>query len=102
MKTNWLSKFLIKLTGSQMPGIGSGRAPADPDTVKQMVRGIVSTRSEEIGCEECFQQVDRFADRVLAGQDAADAMPLVQDHLDRCHDCREEFEALLEALKALS
>jgi predicted anti-sigma-YlaC factor YlaD len=28
-------------------------------------------------------------------------MPLVQDHLGRCDDCREEFEALLAALRAL-
>ena len=39
---------------------------------------------------------------VLAGKNAAEAMPLVQDHLDRCMDCREEFEALLRALRAQS
>jgi len=33
-----------------------------------------------------------------AGKNAAEAMPLVQEHLDRCNDCREEFEALLAAL----
>jgi predicted anti-sigma-YlaC factor YlaD len=38
----------------------------------------------------------------LAGKNAAQAMPLVQDHLERCDDCREEFEALLAALRALS
>jgi predicted anti-sigma-YlaC factor YlaD len=31
---------------------------------------------------------------------AAEAMPLVQDHLERCGDCREEFETLLAALRA--
>lgn len=30
------------------------------------------------------------------------AMPLVQDHLERCSNCREEFEALLAALRALA
>jgi hypothetical protein len=79
-----------------------GAAPADTEMIKQMVRSIVTTRSDEIGCEECFQQVDRFADMVLEGRNAAEAMPLVQDHLNRCHDCREEFEALLEALRAMS
>jgi hypothetical protein len=37
---------------------------------------------------------------VLAGQDAAQAMPLVDHHLGRCRDCREEFDALLSALHA--
>ena len=36
------------------------------------------------------------------GKKASEAMPLVQEHLDRCPPCREEYEVLLEALKALS
>ncbi len=74
----------------------------DPEVVKQIVRGIVTTRSDEIGCDECFEQVDRFTEMVLDGRDAAQALPLVQDHLERCKDCREEFEALVVALRALS
>lgn len=31
---------------------------------------------------------------ILAGKSAADAAPLVQDHLERCGNCQEEFEAL--------
>ena len=72
----------------------------DPDLLKGMVRGIVTTRPDEIACDECFEQLDRFVDVTLAGKNAAEAMPLVQDHLDRCGDCREEFEALLSALQA--
>lgn len=70
------------------------------DTLKKMILGIGSTRPDEIGCDECFEQLDRFAELVLAGKPAAEALPLVQDHLDRCMDCREEFEALLRALRA--
>jgi len=29
-------------------------------------------------------------------------MPLVQDHLNRCGACREELEALLEAIQAIA
>ena len=67
----------------------------------QMVRGIVTTRPDEIGCDECFEQVGRFVEMVLDGRDAASALPLVQDHLERCDDCCEEYEALLEALRSL-
>lgn len=66
-----------------------------------MVRGILATRPDEIGCDECFAQLDRFVELQLAGKNAAEAMPLVHDHLERCDDCREEFEALLAALRAL-
>jgi predicted anti-sigma-YlaC factor YlaD len=72
------------------------------DILKKMVHRIVSTRPDEIGCDDCFAQLDRFAELVLAGKNAAEAMPLVQDHLERCGDCREEFEALLRALRAQS
>ena len=72
----------------------------DADALKGMVRGIVTTRPDEIGCDECFEQLDRFVEVTLAGKKAAETMPLVQDHLDRCGDCREEFEALLAALQA--
>lgn len=71
------------------------------EAVKRMARGIATTRPDEIGCDECFEQVDQFVEVALAGKDAAEAMPLVQDHLNRCKDCREEFEALLSALRAV-
>jgi hypothetical protein len=78
MKTNWLSQFLKRLT---FKGERNGDGP---------------------GSDECFEQVDRFVEMVLDGRDAAEALPLVQDHLNRCDDCREEFEALVDALHALS
>lgn len=74
----------------------------EPEKLKALVRGIITTRPDEIGCEECFEELDRFVEMELAGKDAAEAMPLVQDHLDRCGNCREEFEALLAALRALA
>lgn len=73
----------------------------DRDRLNTLVRLIATTRPDEIGCDECLEQVDRFVEMKLAGLDAAEAMPLVQDHLDKCRDCREEFEALLRALRAI-
>jgi hypothetical protein len=74
----------------------------DPDLLKKVARGIMTTRPDEISCDECFEQVDRFVDMVLEGQDASAALPLVEDHLNRCQGCREEYEALLAALRAVS
>jgi hypothetical protein len=73
-----------------------------PATLKRMVRNILTARPDEIGCDECFEQLDRFVEMELADKNAAEAMPLVQDHLERCDDCREEFEALLAALRDLT
>ena len=67
---------------------------------KAVVREIAEVREVEIGCDECFEQVDRFIEMELSGLDAARAMPLVQEHLETCGECREEFGVLLMALQA--
>ncbi|UCB46156.1 MAG: hypothetical protein JSV25_01670 [Spirochaetota bacterium] len=74
----------------------------DHQTLKEMIRGIVTTRKDEIACDSCFDKLDQFAEFVLEGKDASEAMPLIQHHLDHCKDCREEFEALMQSLKSLS
>jgi predicted anti-sigma-YlaC factor YlaD len=65
-----------------------------------VVKEIAEVREVEIGCDECFEQVDRFIEVELSGLDAAQAMPLVQEHLEICGECREEFGVLLMALQA--
>ena len=74
----------------------------EPAMLKQMVRAVAATRPDELDCGECFEQLDRFVEMTLAGKNAVEAMPLVEDHLRRCRDCREEFEALLAVLRALA
>ena len=68
--------------------------------VAKLVRVVAETREVEIGCDECFERLDSFAETELSGLEASAAMPLVGDHLDRCADCRSKFEALLRALRA--
>src|SRR3954451_21895141 len=72
---------------------------ADREDLEKVVRMVSHTREEEIGCDECFEQLDRFVEMKLSGLHPEEAMPLVKDHLDKCGDCREEFEALLKALQ---
>ncbi len=73
----------------------------DSAKIKRMVRNVLTARPDEIGCEECLSRMDRFVEMELEGKDPGEAMPLVEDHLTRCLDCREEFLALLEALRHL-
>ena len=70
------------------------------EILKKIVSVLVGTKPDEMNCDECFEQVDLFVDLKLRGKDAAEAMPLIQDHLDRCAGCREEFEALLDCIRA--
>ena len=94
--------MLKRIVRAVFPIHRKGPAKLEPQNVKQLVLGIMTARPDEIGCDECFEQLDCFVEMTLAGKNATDAMPLVQDHLYRCGDCRAEFEALLAALHAFS
>jgi predicted anti-sigma-YlaC factor YlaD len=69
------------------------------DVVK-LVRVVAETRETEVDCDECFEQLDSFAELGLSGVEASSAMPLVGDHLDKCEDCRGTLEALFTALRS--
>jgi hypothetical protein len=68
------------------------------DAIK-LLRVVAETHETEIGCDECFERLDSFAETEISGAEASVAMPLVGDHLDKCADCRGKFEALLRALR---
>lgn len=71
-----------------------------PDVLRLLVARALATRPDEPTCDECDARLDRFADLTLAGRDAAEALPLVEEHLEACPACREEFEALMACLRA--
>ena len=96
---NKMKQIVRRIFGDPSDSTGT---ELDIETLKEMVQEIMSTHSDEISCGECFELMDRFVEMELAGKKAAEAMPLVQDHLDRCGNCREEFKALLIALRAMA
>jgi hypothetical protein len=69
--------------------------------VRQFVLAVLDTRSDELDCSQCLDELDRFVEMELAGLDAAQLMPLLKHHLDHCRCCYEESEALLAALRLL-
>ena len=71
-----------------------------PDVLRTIVATALAARPDEPSCGECDAEVDRFAELSLAGLDASDALPVVEEHLRACPCCREEFEGLMAALRA--
>lgn len=69
-------------------------------TLKAIVAKLALTREDEIGCDTCFEEVDRFVEMLIAGDSPEIVMPLVQHHLEICGNCHEEFDALISALQA--
>lgn len=70
-----------------------------PETLKKLLIKISKTRPDEIGCDTCFQELDRFADMLKNGEEPAVVMPLIQHHLEMCGNCDEEFKALIQSLE---
>jgi hypothetical protein len=71
-----------------------------PDSlVAQLVKSLEITHEEECACDEFHDLIDQYAETNIRGEDAARLMPLIKDHLDICHECCEEYEALLNVLQ---
>jgi hypothetical protein len=71
------------------------------EEIAELLRLIGLTRDEEIDCERCLTLVAEFAERELAGRSVSAGLEAVAYHQSICAGCCEEYEALLQALKAM-
>ena len=55
---------------------------------------LLGPAEPEVGCDECFAELDRYVDLELAGAGADEAVPGLRAHLDGCPACGEEYESL--------
>jgi hypothetical protein len=55
---------------------------------------LLGPAEPEIGCDECFDALDRYVELELAGADADAQIPGFRAHLAGCPACREEHESL--------
>ncbi len=62
--------------------------------IDQMVGRLLGPSALEVGCDECFDELDRFVELDLAGRDADAEIPGLRAHLVGCPACREEYESL--------
>jgi hypothetical protein len=64
-----------------------------PD-LKQALGRLLGPGVPEIGCDACFDQLDRYVELELTGRDTETALPGFKAHLDGCPACREDYESL--------
>jgi predicted anti-sigma-YlaC factor YlaD len=62
--------------------------------LKQALNRLLGSAEPEVGCDVCFDQLDRYVELELAGEDADTAIPGLRAHLDGCSACREEHDSL--------
>jgi len=61
---------------------------------KQALARLLGPGGPELGCDECFAELDRYVELEVAGLDADAAVPGLRAHLEGCPACREEHESL--------
>ena len=54
----------------------------------------------ELGCEECFAELDRYVELNLAGSDPDGQVPGMRAHLEGCPACAVDFRSLKALLES--
>jgi hypothetical protein len=69
-----------------------------PDIHETLGR-VLGPAEPEVGCDTCFEELDRYVELEVAGEDADAAIPGLAAHLQGCPACHEEHESLLALVK---
>ena len=64
-----------------------------PD-LEQALGRLLGPAGPEVGCNACFDELDRYVELEVAGLDADAAVPGLRAHLEGCSACREEHDSL--------
>jgi len=65
----------------------------------ELIGRLLGPAGPEIGCDACFEELDRYVELEAAGEDADAAVPGLSAHLEGCPACREEHESLLALVR---
>jgi hypothetical protein len=70
----------------------------DRSASEELVARALGPGERELSCEECFAELDRYVELVLA-EAAADArVPGMRAHLEGCPACAEDYRCLRDFL----
>ena len=66
----------------------------ESDRRSDMLARLLGPSRPELSCEQCFQELDRYVELVVAGADAETEIPGMRAHLEGCSACAEDYESL--------
>jgi hypothetical protein len=61
---------------------------------EKLLRALLGPKGPDLSCEECFDELDRYVELELAGEDADAAIPGMHAHLEGCPACHEDHVSL--------
>jgi predicted anti-sigma-YlaC factor YlaD len=68
--------------------------------IRQTLGHLLGPAEPEVGCDVCFQELDRYVELELTGADADAAVPGLRAHLAGCPACREEHDSLYALVRS--
>jgi hypothetical protein len=60
----------------------------------ELLGRVLGPSAPELTCEECFAELDRYVELVVAGEQADERIPGMHAHLEGCPACAEDFRSL--------
>jgi hypothetical protein len=67
-------------------------------SAEELLARTLGPGTPELSCEECFDQLDHYAELALAGAAADEQVPGMRAHLQGCPACAEDFQSLRDLL----
>jgi hypothetical protein len=67
--------------------------------ITNLIELAVTTKDDSLGCDGCLELMDQFAQAELDGATIPKALECVRIHLESCKCCKDEYEALMIALR---
>lgn len=69
------------------------------EQIKELAGVLIKTLPAELTCDEWLAQIAPYAEAVAIAGPLPDNAAAIEHHLDICHECREEFDALLAVIR---
>lgn len=67
--------------------------------INNLIELTIATLGDSLGCDGCLELMDQFAQAELDDTVMPDTMEVVRIHLEQCKCCKDEYEALMIALR---
>ncbi len=64
----------------------------------RLISRVLGPAEPELTCEECFAELDRYAELTVAAEDADRRVPGMRAHLEGCPACAEDFQGLRDLI----
>jgi len=64
-----------------------------------LVRMLAATKDKELSCDDVYAMLEQFTEAILRGAPVTGLMASIEQHLEVCPDCRDEYEALLKMMQ---